>query len=398
MVNKQKNSKSSNKKRPTKPILKANRWLLWAGLALLLLVGYLMYRHWHDNSLDGFRATPYNIVHPLVRPSAKPQALLAPATIKTVYNLNNKGAGSGTIAIIDAFDDAKIESDLNVFSKQYGLTPCTTSNHCFEKHKMSSRVKSSSTWAIEVALDVEWAHAISPGAKILLVEALSDRGNDLISAVNYARSRSDVVAVSMSWGGNEFSSETAYETNFTSNFGAVFFASSGDSGHGTSWPAVSANVIGVGGTTVSLNSDGSLASETAWSGSGGGVSSYIIEPSRQTNFNVPSASSHRASPDVSYNGDPNSGFPVYSSVPYNHYSGWFQVGGTSAGAPQWAAIAALSAKTLSANKIYTDAAVSGQTTLRDIVSGSNGSCGFYCTAQTSFDYVTGLGSPLTTSF
>ena len=385
------------------PIMK-QRWL-WVLLAVavaagvvIALLGLRAHQPSGGNSLDNFQAQPYNSAKPLFRPHLKPQDLISPGQVKSVYHLTSLGTGSGTIAIIDAYDDPNIESDLGVFDRQYGLSTCTTANGCFEKHKMSWLTFSSSSWAVEASLDVEWAHAIAPGAKILLVEARSASGSDLINAINYARARSDVVAISMSWGGNEFASESIYEANFTSQYGATFFAASGDNGHGTSWPAVSANVIGVGGTTVNLNPDGSLGSEVAWSGSGGGISTYINEPARQSTFGVPQSGNHRATPDVSYDADPNTGFPVYDSVRLNGYAGWYQVGGTSAGVPQWAAIRALSNHTLTADKLYTDVKQPNQTTTRDITSGTNGNCGVLCAAGPGYDYVTGLGSPLVTSF
>lgn len=186
--------------------------------------------------IDRFRAKPFNRVKPTAKPKAKPTDLLNPTITKTIYNLPTTSVGTGTIAIIDAYDDKTVEADLNTFSSQFGLRACTTANGCFEKHKMTNNILSSQDWAIEVALDTQWAHAIAPGAKVLLVEARSSRGSDLLNAINYARNRSDVVAISMSWGGDEFSSESSYESYFTSPYGATFFASSGDSGHGTSWP------------------------------------------------------------------------------------------------------------------------------------------------------------------
>ena len=263
---------------------------------------------------------------------------------------------------------------------------------------MAARISTSPGWAIEEALDVEWAHAIAPTAKVLLVEAKSDSGTDLMSAINYARLRSDVVAISMSWGGDEFGQEVAYEGSFTSPYGATFFAASGDNGHGTSWPAVSANVISVGGTSLTVAANGTLVGETAWSGSGGGVSAYIAEPLRQRAANLLQANGRRATPDVAYNADPNTGYPVYDSVPYSGSAGWFQVGGTSAGAPQWAAIASMSGKTLTPDRLYKDATVPNQAVLRDIVTGINGNCGYYCSSRAGYDYVTGFGSPLTASF
>ncbi len=318
---------------------------------------------------------------------------LSPSVIKSAYNLS--GTGSGTIAIIDAYDAPSIQNDLNTFSTQFGLPACNSGNPCFEKHKMSGSIRSNSGWALEASLDTQWAHAVAPGAKVLLVEARSASISDLLSAVNYARNRSDVVAVSMSWGGSEFSSELSYDSYFTSSHGVAFFASSGDSGTGVQWPAVSPNVTGVGGTTLAFN-NGSFVSETAWSGSGGGVSRYEPIPSYQTTYGLTRAK--RSVPDVSYDADPNSGVAVYDSTSYNGQKGWFQVGGTSAGAPQWAAIFALGS-TARNSQLYTDAVQPNSSTfLRDIVSGTNGACGLVCSAATGYDTVTGIGSPLSSSF
>lgn len=329
---------------------------------------------------------------------SSPQGL-TPAQVKNIYNLSASGNGTGTIAIIDAYDNPNAESDLNVFSSQFGLPACDTANGCFTKVKLAPKLRTNSGWTLESALDTQWAHAIALGAKILLVEAKSASGNDLLAAIDYARSQPGVVAVSMSWGGGEFSGESAYDSHFVSAYGAAFFAASGDSGSGVQWPAVSANVTGVGGTTLNLDSNGQLLSENAWSGSGGGLSAYETEPGYQSAFGVPGANGFRAVPDVSYNADPNSGVSVYDSSGYNGIKGWFVVGGTSAGAPQWAAIHALDGTVANA-ELYADASTSSTyaADFRDIISGSNGSCGFYCAAASIYDYVTGLGSPLTVSF
>jgi subtilase family serine protease len=312
---------------------------------------------------------------------------LTPSQIISAYNLGSATGGAGTtIAIVDAFDDPTIASDLAYFSNYFSLTPAS-----FVKYKMTPTIPVDSGWALEISLDVEWAHAIAPSAKILLVEATSNSLTDLLAAVDYARSRSDVVAVSMSWGGSEFSTESSYDSYFTSSYGATFFASSGDSGAGVSWPAVSTNVIGVGGTTLNLASNGAVVSETAWSGSGGGVSHYESKPVYQTSYGLTYV--QRAVPDVSYDADPNTGVLVYDSTPYQGFSGWWVVGGTSAGAPQWAAIQALG---LSANNnnFYQDAkSASYSSYFRDITVGSNG-----YPATTGYDLVTGLGSPLTTNY
>src|SRR5581483_3748278 len=205
---------------------------------------------------------------------------LDPQTIKAVYHLPDSG-GSGTIALIGAYNAPSMEKDLNVFSKQFCLPACTTKNKCFEKHMMSKSSKKDSGWAMESSLDVEWAHAIAPNAKILLVEAKTQSGPGLLAAVDYAAKRKDVVAVAMSFGGPEFADETTLDDHFTSNGDVTFFAASGDSGSGVNWPAVSPNVTAVGGTTLEIK-NGKLSKEVAWDGSGGGVSAYESQPDYQT--------------------------------------------------------------------------------------------------------------------
>jgi subtilase family serine protease len=324
---------------------------------------------------------------------------VTPEEIKKIYNLPATG-GKGTIAIIDAYNDVNMEKDLAVFDKQYNLPACTTANGCFEKHLMATSTGTNSDAALETSLDVEWAHAIAPTAKILLVEAKTQSGANLLSAIDYATKRKDVVAVSMSWGGAEFSDELSYDTHFVSKTSSsiAFFASSGDSGTGVSWPASSPNVIGVGGTSLQIASSGTLVAETAWSGSGGGVSAYEKEPAYQKTYNIAKANSMRAIPDVSYDADPASGYPIYKSTGTStSTSNWYVVGGTSAGAPQWAAIRALGSVTLA--KLYADkASTSTLSYFRDITSGSNGTCKYYCDARARYDYVTGLGSPQTVKF
>jgi subtilase family serine protease len=307
----------------------------------------------------------------------------SPTQIRAAYNLPSTG-GQGTIAIIDAYDDPTVENDLNVFSTQFGLPAITSAN--FEKHMMASTISFDSEWALEISLDVQWAHAIAPNAKILLVEAVDAYGQSLLDAVDYARNRADVVAISMSWGGPEFPGESAYDSHFVSSYGASFFASSGDNGSGVNWPAVSCNVVAVGGTTLTF-ANGVVSSETAWNGSGGGLSAFEPEPSYQVTYGVPGANGYRAVPDVSYYANPNPGLPVYTSFP-GMPVGWSAWGGTSAGAPQWAAIHSIG-KTATNNNFYRIARSAYYSSyFRDITAGSNG-----YPAMPNYDYVTGLGSP-----
>jgi subtilase family serine protease len=332
---------------------------------------------------NDWRARTFFYAHPAYFRGPDP---LSPSQIIVAYNLNSTTGGAGTtIAIVDAYDDPTIATDLATFSGYFGLPAAN-----FVEHKMSTTISVDSGWALEISLDVEWAHAIAPNATILLVEATSNSFTDLMAAVSYATGYAGVKAVSMSWGGSEFSTETSYDSYFTTA-GITFFASSGDSGAGVIWPSSSPNVVGVGGTTLNLNSNGAVTSETAWSGSGGGVSAYEAKPAYQTTYGL--TYTKRAVPDVSYDADPNTGVYVYDSTPYQGSSGWWDVGGTSAGSPQWAALQALGFSANN-NNFYKDAASSTYASyFRDITSGSNG-----YPAGPGYDLVTGLGSPVTTSF
>jgi subtilase family serine protease len=349
-----------------------------------------------SSEINDFKARPP--IH-IYGKSSVSSSGLTPQQIKTAYHLPQTG-GNGTIAIIVAYDDQTIEKDLNVFSKNFHLPACTISNSCLEKHTMDGTTSYDAGWALETSLDTEWAHAIAPSAKILLVEARTSSGKNLLDAVDYARSRADVVAISMSWGGKEFRSETSLDEHFQSTKDITFFASSGDKGNGASWPAVSPYVVAVGGTSLSFLSDGlSVKNETAWSGSGGGISSIEKEPAYQLSYDIKKAKGMRAIPDVAFNADPKTGYSVYRSLPYSSsLKNWYVIGGTSAGAPQWAAIKALGGSA-SNKKFYEDKAKDNNNAyFKDIISGSNGNCSYYCAARQHYDYVTGLGSPLSYLF
>ncbi len=335
-----------------------------------------------------------------IKPNTNPltPSGFSPAQIIQAYGFPSAYQGQGqTVAIVDAMDDPNIEADLAVFSNTFGLPACTTANGCFKKiYASGSKPAGDTDWGTEMSLDVEWVHAIAPQAKIILVEA-ADTGEGLYDAITVAL-QNHATVVSCSWGGEEFNGETSFDSIFQ-NSKVPITVSSGDSGYGVSYPAASPYVLSVGGTALSVNSSGGYASETAWSGSSGGISAYESQPSYQANLPIPqNPNKMRGVPDVSYNGDPNTGFSVYDS--YGE-GGWMVVGGTSAGAPQWAALIAV-ANSASGHNIstantllYTAAASSYSTLFHDVTSGTNGSCGYYCTARIGYDYVTGLGSPKT---
>jgi len=334
-----------------------------------------------------------------------PSSAFVPSQIRHAYGfdlLSNQGAGQ-TIGIVDAYDDANAEADLAVFSKKFGLPACTTANGCFLKTYESSRKPvSNANWTVETSLDIQWAHAIAPQAKIVLVESSTNNLSDLISSVDVAVKHGASV-VSMSWTSAEFSSERSLDNHFVAS-GVTFVAASGDAGSGVNYPAASPDVIAVGGTSLSLDTRGNYSSESAWSGSGGGQSVYEYEPLVQAQFPIPGDSRGlRGTPDVSYNANPGTGYAIYDSVGINGASGWFQVGGTSAAAPQWAALIAIANSMRAANRkarltstngaLYSAAKTGISTNFHPVTAGVNGSCGLLCDAAVGYDYVTGLGTP-----
>jgi streptogramin lyase len=269
-----------------------------------------------------------------------------PAQIRHAYGFDHiilsngvPGDGSGQIiGIVDAYDDPTIGGDLHAFDLQFGLPdPVLTK---VNQSGGTQYPAADTGWAVEVSLDVEWAHAMAPGAQILLVEASSNSAGDLFTAVDYARNQPGVSVVSMSWSGPEFSGETSDDSLFTTppgHQGVTFVASSGDAGTIT-YPAASPNVVAVGGTTLSIDGAGDYAGETAWSGSGGGTSAFETEPAYQRAVQNTGV---RTSPDVAYDADPSNGFAIYDSYSFGAATPWDKLGGTSAGAPQWSGLLAI---------------------------------------------------------
>ncbi|MFH0907609.1 MAG: S53 family peptidase [bacterium] len=312
----------------------------------------------------------------------------SPAQMRHAYGVDQvAGTGSNqTIAIVDAYGSPTIQNDLDVFCQTYGI-PLTTIEIAYPQGKPRRQNRG---WALETTLDVEWAHAIAPGAKIMLVVGRSASIPDLLGSVDFAV-KHGATQVSMSWGAAERSSQRKFESLFGTPC-VSFIASSGDSGAGAFWPASSPNVLAVGGTTLILDTNSVILSEAGWSGSGGGQSRFFPRPAYQNGWH---GSTQRGVPDVSYSADPRTGVAIYMSNG-NNPPGWTTVGGTSAGAPQVAAMLAIANSSRTTpladdhQALYDAAAANRQLFFNDIVSGNNGS--FYCTA--AYDYVTGLGSPL----
>jgi hypothetical protein len=272
---------------------------------------------------------------------------LTPAQVTHAYGLDAitfttpsgpvKGDGSGqAIALIEAYHDPTLASDLETFSKTYNLP----SANLIVANQAGTVTNSG--WALEESLDVEWAHAIAPAATLLVVEAHSQSRASLLAAVNGARNTSGVVAISMSWGFNEFAREASYNGYFATpagHQGVTFVAASGDSGPlGAEWPSVSPNVLAVGGTSLNVSPAGQYFSESAWVDSSGGYGRFQVEPGYQRSIH---GAGKRSTPDVAFDGDPSTGVAVYQTSFTTGQGSWVTVGGTSLGTPAWAAIIAI---------------------------------------------------------
>ncbi|MFT3785815.1 MAG: hypothetical protein QM770_06570 [Tepidisphaeraceae bacterium] len=335
--------------------------------------------------------------------------------------------GTGqTIAIVDAYNAPTIEADLAAFNTLYGLpsAPLVIRNQTGGTTRPPNDPSGAGdSWAIETALDVEWAHAFAPKATILLVLANSNSDADLLQAVDYARNYPGVSALSMSYGADEdaayFSSEDSHYTTPAGHAGVTFFSSSGDAGaysYGTStkivgYPAASPNVVGVGGTNLVTNGSGNYSSETGWGsgtssgstssngGSGGGISQFAAKPSYQSS--VTQSATKRTVPDVSYVADPATGVGVIDSYDNSGSFTPFNVGGTSLSSPLWAGLWALVNQARALNGLTPmDGSTQALPALynlpasdfHDITSGNNGYA-----ASAGYDLVTGRGTPIAQS-
>ncbi len=304
--------------------------------------------------------------------------------------------GQGTIVIIDAYDYPTALSDFNVFSSSFGLpvesstSATASSNKFFQVVYASGKVPTvNASWGQEAALDIEWAHAMAPGAKIVLVEANSSSFADLFAAVDAAYKVAGVKQVSMSWGGSESRSETSYESHFNKS-GPIFFASAGDSGGKVIYPSCSQFVVAAGGTSVTTNSAGGWTAESAWSSGGGGTSAYIAKPSWQAG--IAGTGTRRSTPDISSDADPNTGVAVYDSTPSGGYSGWMVFGGTSVSSPCLAGMVNTNNKTYVSTTDFLTTLYKNfkatPTIFRDITTGSN-----HFKAGPGWDFATGVGTP-----
>jgi subtilase family serine protease len=350
---------------------------------------------------------------------------MTPTQIRSFYGLTSHynqvapdntpvPAGHDVIAIVDAYHYANAVNDFNAFSLKFGLPQESGTKAVLEVVFASGSQPAGNTgWNQEAALDIEWAHAIAPDAKILLVEATDTSYDSLMAAVDVAVNTPGVKQVSMSWGGTEYSGQTAYDFHFNVP-GPIFFAASGDSGGKTSYPAVSPYVVAVGGTSVKTDSSGNFLSESGWSGSGGGPST--VEPKPGWQQYVPDTGSKRCTPDLAADADPSTGVLVYGPTSAST-TGWMIIGGTSVATPCVAAMVNLGGATYtttltggvdakgnptSSTTVTFLMGIYGNLSSNDTISPTNfrdisgGRTRYYCVK--GWDFVTGLGAPNGTGF
>jgi hypothetical protein len=353
--------------------------------------------------LTDARGVPASALSPSTLPSG-----YGPTQFQTAYGVVSQAAAATTavVAIVVAFDNPNVKSDLDTYDSTYGLSafptcsaPPAANTGCFRKVNQNGNASplppaTNVGWATEAALQVDAVHAICPLCGILLVEANSNSLTNLFIALDWATAHANAVA--NSYGTSEFSDEASNDSHLNKTGIAITFAS-GDLGYGVDYPAASQYVTAVGGTTLTLTGSNTRASETVWNNSAGsdgsGCSAYEPKPSWQTD----SGCANRTVADVSADADPNTGAAVYDT--YGE-PGWLLLGGTGLAASLIAGIYALAGvgpapisaptSTYAASYPY---ARSGS--LFDVTSGHNGSCGssYLCTAGVGYDGPTGLGTP-----
>jgi len=287
--------------------------------------------------------TNYLIVESAVGPATATPEGETPDSLRTVYGVP-PNRGSHAIAIVDAYHYRTAEADLLAFSTQFhlrSLANCESSgadpNACLKIiYQGGTQPAEDCDWAGETALDLQWAHAMAPNAKLILVEARSAYLDDMFVAVDLAiqeLGKSGGGELSLSWGSRETAAQIALDANLkrAESSNVVTFASSGDVGGVPLFPSTSPYSVAVGGTSI-VRKNGNFDSETGWSGSGGGSSDFEPQPSYQNSVEntVPG---RRSTPDVSAVADPYTGASVYDSAQCGNRKGWIVIGGTSLAAP-----------------------------------------------------------------
>jgi len=362
-------------------------------------------------------------------------ACYTPSEIRTAYDVPGSLTGAGqTIVIVDAYGSPTVQSDLQAFDQIFNL-PDPVLNVIYpggapvfnplQNHDEAG-------WAQETSLDVQWAHALAPAATIDLVIAANNMGNVLNLAQQYALDHHLGAVMSLSFGADEAAiagkgnnlqlrqADQIYQT--AAQQGVTVFAAAGDGGATDGYsqpnalfPASDPNVTAVGGTDLILDDNGKYQSETVWNdgvpslcpfgclygqfgATGGAPSSIFVAPSYQHAFSKMTA---RTTADVSYNASVYTAVMVYLGFLGGNQNGLYFFGGTSEGAPQWAAITALANQATGTSqgflnpKLYAigSNSLKYETVFHDVTVGNNGFNGPGFAAEPSYDLPTGLGTP-----
>ncbi len=293
--------------------------------------------------------------------------------LPAVYAAGLKGDGQ-TIVLVDAYGSPTIAADANLFSRKMGLPPLTDANFSIVYPDGQPTQNPYPTgWPVEISLDVEWAHAMAPNAKIVLVVAPDDDETELTYALHYATANQlgDIISNSYGYDESDHSAAGAQAFNSAIRLGAaqgiavnVSTGDSGDNGLGTpigaaSIPADSPFATGIGGTSLNLPSDTGPV-EAVWGidvtylgspgtievppvvegfaqGGGGGESVYFEKPAYQKAL----AGTGRQLPDVSAIADPQTGAIIVTPNATGSKSVVEVIGGTSLSSPVFSGIWAL---------------------------------------------------------
>ena len=369
-------------------------------------------------------------------PCYSPQEIQNAYGLAPILNAGYTGVGE-TIVIIVSFGSPTIAEDLKTFDADYGLPdpPSFTVLAPLGTVPFDPTNSDQVGWAFETTLDVEWAHAMAPGANIvLLTSPVSETEGvqgmpEFLLLEQYALKYRLGKIISQSWGATENTLFTPAGQQVFEDFERFYqdaaqqnvtvLASAGDGGSGNAdingmiypfptviFPASSPLVTAVGGTSLYADTNGKYQTEIVWNSSGasgGGVSQQFREPLYQKllpNSVQKALQNHRGVPDVAYNADPNTAILVYAGfVP--GAVGYYFIGGTSEGSPQWAGIIA-DANQLAGHplgflnlKLYSLSALVGQSLFfHDITNGNNsfnGVPGYGAT--TGWDLASGWGTP-----
>ena len=339
--------------------------------------------------------------------------------VAEAYNFPTQYDGTGqTIGIIELSGGYR-DSDFDTYFSRAGITK---PNIIAVGPNNPGSVSSPAAADGEVALDVEVAGSVCPGANFVVYFSKSGATQqgflDVLETAVHDTTNSPSV-ISVSWGGAEVPGDSSYAKQFqdvcddAASLGITLLFSSGDSGSpnglqggylAPNFPASLPNVLACGGTLLKA-SGSTIESEVVWGelssgqgASGGGVSILFDLPDYQSNSNVPVVPPSgikpgfkgRGVPDVSGNAAPNTGYSTF-------VNGRFGItGGTSAVAPLWAALIILINQHLGKrvgylnDKLYQ---MAGTKCFRDITEGTNGTNGSLYSAKTGWDACTGLGTP-----